>query len=133
MGTAFLRRYVLLGVIGHGGVSVVYQALDTVRGRNVAIKMLDPTLAGDVFATERIRREAVITERVRHPSVPRVYTYGDAPLSDGTVVPYVVMELIGGDVLAGRLADGPLPWREAVRVAATVADVLAVAHRRGVV
>jgi serine/threonine-protein kinase len=43
------------------------------------------------------------------------------------------MELLRGAVLAGRLAGGPLPWAEAVQVAATVADVLAIAHRRGVV
>jgi serine/threonine protein kinase len=133
IGTAFLRRYVLLGPIGHGGVSVVYQALDTVQGRQTAIKMLDPTLAGDPHAQERIRREALITDRVRHPSVPRIYDYGDAPLGDGNVVPYVVLELLIGTVLATRLDQGALPWRVAVRVAATVADVLVAAHRRGVV
>jgi serine/threonine protein kinase len=133
LGTAFLGRYVLLGEVGQGGVSVVYQAFDTLRGRNAAIKMLDPTMAGDLYAKERIRREAMITDRVRHPSVPKIYDYGDAPLSDGTVVPYVVMELLAGAMLSARMADGPLPWPEAVRVAATVADVLTVAHRRGVV
>src|SRR5256885_12064297 len=43
------------------------------------------------------------------------------------------MELLAGTMLAGRLAGGPFPWREAVQVAATIADVLAIAHRRGVV
>jgi serine/threonine-protein kinase len=133
LGTAFLRRYVLLGVLGQGGVSVVYHALDTVRGRSTAVKMLNPTLADDVQAQERLHREAMITARMRHPSVPRIYDYGDAPLADGTVVPYVVMEMLAGSVLTERLAGGPLPWPEAVRVAASVADVLAVAHRRGVV
>ena len=133
IGTAFLGRYVLLGPIGHGGVSVVYQALDTVRGRQVAIKTLDPTLAGDPHAQLRIRREALITDRVRHPSVPRIFDYGDAPLPDGTVVPYVVLELLVGSVLTKTLAEGALPWRQAVRVAASVADVLVAAHRRGVV
>jgi serine/threonine protein kinase len=133
LGTAFLGRYVLLGQVGQGGVSVVYQAFDTLRGRNAAIKMLNPTMAGDTYAQERIRREAMITDRVRHPSVPRIYDYGDAPLGDGTVVPYVVMELLAGAMLSARMTDGPLPWPEAVRVAATVADVLTVAHRRGVV
>lgn len=133
IGTAFLRRYVLLGPIGHGGVSVVYQALDTVEGRQTAIKMLDPTLAGDPRAQERIRREALITDRIRHPSVPRIYDYGDAPLAEGIVIPYVVMELLVGTVLKKRLDQGALPWPEAVRVAATVADVLVAAHRRGVV
>lgn len=133
IGTAFLGRYVLLGPIGHGGVSVVHQALDTVRGRQVAIKMLDPTLADDPHAQQRIRREALITDRVRHPGVPRVYDFGDAPLGDGTTVPYVVMELLVGRVLTASLAEGALPWRRAARVAASIADVLVAAHRRGVV
>jgi serine/threonine protein kinase len=132
-GTTFLGRYVLLGPVGHGGVSVVYQAVDTFDGRHVAIKMLDPTRAGDNRAQERMRREAVITERMRHPSVPRIYEYGDAPLGDGTSVAYAVMALLSGTVLADELTHGPLPWEEAVRIAATVADVLAVAHKRGIV
>ena len=133
MGTPFLRRYVIMGSIGHGGVSVVYQAFDTLHARQTAIKMLDPRLAGEEHARKRICREALITDRMRHPSVPEIYEFGDAPLPDGSVVPYVVMELLTGTVLAGRLADGALPWPEAVRVAATIADVLVVAHRRGVV
>jgi serine/threonine-protein kinase len=133
MGTAIVGRYVLLGPIGYGGVSVVYQAIDTLLAERTAIKLLSPAFAGDPFARTKVHQEAVITERLRHPSVPKVFGFGDARLPDGGVVPYVAMELLTGSVLAGRLAGGPLPWREAVAVAATVADVLAIAHRRGVV
>ena len=133
MGTTFLDRYVLLGPVGHGGVSVVYAAVDTLNNRHVAIKMLDPTHEHDTRAQERIRREAIITDRMRHPSVPRVYGYGDSDLGDGTSIPYFVMELLVGTVLADYLTNGRLPWLDAVQVAATIGDVLAVAHRRGVV
>jgi serine/threonine protein kinase len=133
MGTAILRRYVLIGAIGHGGVSTVYSAVDARRGRILAVKVLAPMLADDPHARDDVRREALITERLRHPSVPRVFEYGDAPLPDGTVVPYVVLELLSGVSLTDRLAGGPLAWPEAVRIAATAADVLAVAHRRGIV
>lgn len=133
MGTAILRRYVLLGPVGQGGVSVVYHAIDTHTPRSLAIKLLAPTMLDDPKVRENVRREALLTQRLRHPSVPKVYDFGDAPLPDGTVVPYVVMELLTGVALAGRLTSGPMPWREAVSAAATVADVLAVAHRRGVV
>ncbi|UQU63403.1 serine/threonine protein kinase [Couchioplanes caeruleus] len=133
MGTAILRRYVLIGAIGQGGVSTVYRAVDSVRGRKLAVKILAPTLAGDPGARDDVRREALITDRLRHPSVPRVFEYGDAPLPDGTVVPYVALELLDGVPLTERLAGGRLEWPEAVRIAATAADVLAVAHRRGVV
>jgi serine/threonine protein kinase len=133
MGTAIARRYVLIGPIGYGGISVVYQSIDTVRGRNTALKMLSPQFAGDPDARLKVQHEALITDRLRSPSVPHVYDYGDAELPDGSTVPYVSMELLRGTVLAGRLVGGQLPWRGAVRIAATVADVLAVAHRRGVV
>jgi serine/threonine protein kinase len=133
MGTAILGRYVLMGAIGQGGVSTVYSAVDARRGRRLAVKVLAPSLADDPRACEDVRREALITDRLRHPSVPRVFEYGEAPLPNGTVVPYVVFELLAGVPLTERLAGGRLEWPEAVRIAATAADVLAVAHRRGVV
>ena len=133
MGTAIFRRYVLIGAIGQGGVSTVYSAIDARRGRKLAVKILAPAMAQSASAREDVQREALITDRLRHPSVPRVFEYGEAPLPDGTVVPFVVFELLTGVPLIDVLARGPLPWREAVRIAATVADVLAVAHRRGVV
>jgi serine/threonine protein kinase len=133
MGTAILGRYVLIGVIGQGGVSTVYSAVDARRGRMLAVKVFAPTPASSPTARDDVRREALITDRLRHPSVPRVFEYGEAPLPDGTVAPYVVLELLSGVPLVDRLARGPLAWPEAVRIAATAADVLAVAHRRGVV
>ncbi|MCA2218464.1 serine/threonine-protein kinase [Jidongwangia harbinensis] len=133
LGTPILGRYVLMRAIGQGGVSTVYSAVDAHRGRRLAVKVLAPTMADDPGARDDVRREALITHRLRHPGVPRVFEYGDAPLPDGTVVPYVVLELLSGVPLTEKLAGGPLDWPEAVRIAASVADVLAVAHRRGVV
>ncbi|GAA4451739.1 serine/threonine-protein kinase [Phytohabitans houttuyneae] len=133
MGTAIVGRYIVLRPIGRGGVSVVYEAVDAVSPRPLAVKVLSPELADDVRAQDNVRREALITQRLRHPSVPRIYEFGDMPLPDGGSAPYMVMELLSGVSLADRLADGPLPWEEALHVAATVADVLAVAHRRGFV
>jgi serine/threonine protein kinase len=130
MGTAICRRYVLLGPVGRGGVSVVYHAIDSRHGRPVAVKLLADS---DGRARAAVRREAMIIDRLRHPSVPRVYDHGDASLPGGGTAAYVVMDLLHGVALAGRLTGGGLPWRESVRIAATVADVLAVAHRRGVV
>jgi serine/threonine-protein kinase len=133
IGTAFLGRYVLLRTIGRGGVSIVYEAIDTRHTRRVAIKMLDTTHAGDTAARERICREAMLTARARHPGVPKVHDYGETTLADGTVMAYIVLERLAGTTLARRLADGPLPWLDAIRAAASLADVLVAAHRRGIV
>jgi serine/threonine protein kinase len=133
MGTAIARRYVLIDPIGYGGISVVYRAIDTVCGMRIALKLLAAGFADEPLARARVHREALITDRLRGPSVPRVYDYGDARLTDGSTVPYVSMELLAGTPLADRLATGPLPWPEAVRVARSVADALAEAHRHGVV
>lgn len=133
IGTAILGRYVLISAIGQGGVSTVYSAVDARSGRKLAVKVMAPTRADNPHARDDARREALITDRLRHPSVPRVFEYGEAPLPDGTVVPYVVLELVEGVSLLDRLAVGALYWPVAVRIAAGVADVLAVAHRRGVV
>lgn len=132
-GTAIAGRYILMGPIGHGGMAVVYQAFDHRRDEPVALKMLAPTLAVDPRASDKIRLEALITDRLSHPCVPRVYDVGDAELPDGTVVPYLAMELLTGVVLSGRLVGGALPWREAIATGVQVAEVLAVAHRRGIV
>ncbi|GLY97713.1 hypothetical protein Acsp02_49670 [Actinoplanes sp. NBRC 103695] len=115
----------LIRAIGQGGVSTVYAAVDAAEGRTRAIKVL--------AAGADAGREAMITDRLRHPGVPRVFEYGEAPLPDGTVAPYLVLELLRGVPLGRRLSRGPLPWREAARIAATTADVLTVAHCRGVV
>lgn len=132
MGTAIARRYVLMGPLGRGGVCEVYQAVDVVDSRASAIKMVTPAFADDEWVWRMVRREAEITARLRHPSVPRLYATGEAALPGGAVVPYLALELLRGVSLAGRLASGPMPLHEALRIAATVADVLAVAHRRGV-
>src|SRR5919106_1519907 len=101
---------------GEGGGLTIYSAVDARRGRKLAVKVLAPTLADDPAARDDVRREALITDRLRHPSVPRVFEYGEAPLPDGTVVPYVVLELLAGVSLVDLLADGPLDWPEAVRI-----------------
>ncbi|MTK02238.1 serine/threonine-protein kinase [Micromonospora sp. CP22] len=126
-------RYVLHDRIGLGGMSEVWRADDEVLGRPVAVKMLAGTFAVDPDLRATLRREARAAARLTHPHVTQVYDYGEAALAGGSVVPYLVMELVDGQSLADRLAEGPLPWRPALRMAAEVAAALAAAHRLGVV
>lgn len=127
IGTALAGRYVLTRPLARGGVSTVYQAVDATAGRRLAIKVVDERYAG------LIRHEAAMTARLRHPHVPKIFDVGVVAGSDGHDVGYLALELLRGQALTRVLAGGPLPWAGALRIAGTAADVLAVAHRRGVV
>ena len=126
-------RFTLRERIGLGGMSEVWSADDQVLGRTVAVKVVAVPLAADPLLRAATWREARATAQLTHPHIPQVYDYGEAPLPGGTVVPYLVMELVTGENLADRLGSGPLPWPEAVRVAAQVAEALAAAHQAGIV
>ncbi|GIF65695.1 serine/threonine protein kinase [Asanoa ishikariensis] len=119
-------RYRLVERLGAGGMSVVWRGYDEVLGRQVAVKVLAPSLAADPAFRERIRTEAQAAARLSHPHITNVYDYGE---SGG--VPYVVMELVDGVPLAACAT--PMPWRDAVGICAEVASALAAAHARGVV
>ncbi|MEU3456509.1 protein kinase [Micromonospora sp. NPDC006766] len=126
-------RYVLHERIGLGGMSEVWRADDEVLHRPVAVKALATQLAADPQLRATIQREARAAARLTHPHVTQVYDYAEATLPDGSLVPYLVMELVEGHTLADRLAGGPLAWPEAIRLAGQVAAALAAAHRIGVV
>jgi serine/threonine protein kinase len=132
-GDVLARRYRLGERIGAGGMSVIWRAWDEALERTVAVKVLDGPLGTDHADRELIRREARAAARIEHPNAIQVYDYGETVTPRGRIAAYVVMQLLDGASLADRLAAGPLDWPEAVAVSATVADVLAAAHRRGVV
>jgi serine/threonine-protein kinase len=132
-GMRLADRYRLVERIGVGGMSEVWRASDELLDRQVAVKALASPLATDPALRAGTRQEAKAAARLTHPHVTQVYDYGELTVPDGPPVPYLVMELVVGRNLAERLSRGPLPWREAVRVAAQVADGLAAAHRLGVV
>jgi eukaryotic-like serine/threonine-protein kinase len=132
-GDVLARRYILKQPVGAGGMSVVWRAWDSTLERTVAVKVLDGPVGTDGVQRERIRREARAAARIEHPNAIGVYDYGETVTPHGRIAAYVVMQLLDGASLAGRLAEGPLPISDAVAVAATVADVLHAAHRRGVV
>ncbi|MFI7577925.1 serine/threonine-protein kinase [Micromonospora sp. NPDC049497] len=126
------ERYRLIEQLGAGGMSVVWRGYDEVLGRQVAVKVLASRLASDRAFRHRIRVEAQAAARLCHPNITNVYDYGESVQGELTV-PYVVMELVDGESLNGRLRRGRLPWREAVSIGAEVASALATAHARGVV
>ncbi|MGK5677310.1 serine/threonine-protein kinase, partial [Micromonospora sp. URMC 106] len=132
-GRLLSRRYRLVDQIGAGGMSVIWRARDEVLDRVVALKVLAPSLAADARFRDMVREEARAAAQLVHPHVTSVHDYGETVAPDGSITSFVVMELLTGEELELRLTEGPLPWTEAVEIAAQVADALAAAHRLGIV
>jgi TolB-like protein/Flp pilus assembly protein TadD len=123
-----LGPYQILKPIGSGGMGEVYRARDLRLGRDVAVKILPEQFASQPDRLARFHREARVVAALSHPNVLAIHDYG----SEGAIT-YAVMELLEGDTLRGRLARGPLEWRQAVEVGAAVAEGLAAAHSKGIV
>ncbi|MGW3566739.1 protein kinase domain-containing protein [Streptomyces sp. NPDC000941] len=124
-------RYRLVSRLGHGGMGTVWKAHDQVVDRDVAVKepRVPETLpdAERQKVYQRMQREARAAARIDHPSVVSVY---DVAVEDGR--PWLVMELVRGDSLADRLAEGTLDPREAARIGVAVLGALTAAHEAGV-
>ncbi|HZN18723.1 MAG TPA: hypothetical protein VFB84_11195 [Micromonosporaceae bacterium] len=131
-GTPLAGRYVLVDRLATGPDATVWRGLDDVLGRPVAVKVFTSAVH-DADDRAWIHQRARTAARLAHPHAAAVYDFGDARGLDGTLLPYVVLELLDGVPLAERLADGPLPWPLSVRTLAEVASALAAAHARGVV
>jgi tetratricopeptide (TPR) repeat protein len=123
-----LGPYEIVAPLGAGGMGEVYRARDTRLAREVAVKVLLEAFASHPDRQARFEREARAVAALSHPNILAIHDYG----THGTVT-YAVMELLDGETLRGRLASGPLPWREATEVAVAVAEGLAAAHAKGIV
>jgi protein kinase-like protein/cellulose binding protein with CBM2 domain len=127
-------RYRLVEKLGTGGMSVVWRGYDDVLGRQVAVKVLSPRLAGDQAFRDRLRQEALAAARLAHPHITGIFDFGETSVIGELSVPFVVMELNDGESVAARIGrQGSLDWREAVTITAEVASALATAHARGLV
>jgi serine/threonine-protein kinase len=122
-------RYELLGVVGRGGMALVFLARDHERDETVAVKLLADNLSADPELRERFRREAELAQRLSHPNVVRVLGSGE---TDGRA--YIVLEYVDGGSLADELLrDGALPAGRVAALGAQAAAGLAHAHRCGLV
>ena len=123
-----LGPYEIVSAIGAGGMGVVYRAHDTKLGRDVALKVLPDAFAADPERVARMHREAQVLASLNHPNIAHVYGLEQA---DG--VQALVMELVQGETLADRIAQGPIPLDEALPIAKQIADALEPAHEQGII
>jgi serine/threonine-protein kinase len=123
-----LGAYEILAPIGAGGMGEVYRAKDTKLGRDVALKILPPQMAGDRDRLARFHREARAVAALNHPNVVTLYSVEE---SDG--VHFLTMELVEGQALSAVIPPEGWPVERAVGIAVAVADAIADAHDKGIV
>jgi tetratricopeptide (TPR) repeat protein/predicted Ser/Thr protein kinase len=121
-----LGRYMLLDLIGEGGMGQVYRAYDPELDRMIAIKRLR---VDDHDAPVRLQREAQAIARLSHPNVVAVHDVGRDEASGDL---FIAMELVDGQTLQTWLFSRARSWREIARVFAQAGRGLAAAHRSGV-
>lgn len=123
-----LSHYEILAEEGRGGMGIVYRARDTKLGRDVALKVLPKDFVQDPGRVARFEREARVLAALSHPGIATVHEIDHV---DG--VHFLVMQLVGGDTLAERIARRPLPVEEALPVFRQIAEALEAAHDKGIV
>ena len=131
---AFLGRlgqFDVMRVLGQGGMGIVVEAFDTRLQRNVALKVLDPDLAGDEISRQRFCREARAAASITHENVVAVHQVEKAK-EDGLA--FLVMQLVSGESLEQRLRRvKQLSMREVVRIGLQASQGLAAAHAQGLI
>ncbi len=122
-------NYVVRGLLGEGGMGVVYAGEHRFLGDRVALKVLHGNFRGDNEVAQRFFHEAKAAREIDHPNVVRILDFGES----GTGDLYLVMERLEGQSLAELLAEGALTEESAAFIGAEVADGLAAAHKKGIV
>jgi predicted ATPase len=125
---SLLGSYQITAQIGAGGMGDVYRARDSKLKRDVAIKSLPDSFAGDPDRVGRFQQEAEVLASLNHPNIAAIY---DLIEIDGAR--YLVLELVEGETLADRLNRGPMPVEDALRFASQIAAALEAAHESGIV
>jgi tetratricopeptide (TPR) repeat protein len=123
-----ISHYLIIGKLGSGGMGEVYLAEDQRLSRKVAIKFLPADVATDERARQRLLREARTAATLDHPNICAIYEVGQDDSHS-----FIVLQYIEGETLAARLKRQRPDLRDALAIAAQVADALREAHARGVI
>ena len=123
-----LGPYEVLSPLGAGGMGEVYRARDTQLKREVALKLLPTEVAADAERLQRFQREAELLGSLNHTNIAHLYG-----LAHAEGIRALVMELVEGQTLADRIAQGPVPVNETLTVARQIAEALETAHERGII
>jgi serine/threonine protein kinase len=123
-----LGQYEISGILGQGGMATVYRAFQKSMDREVAIKVITSALANNPDFVLRFEREIRVLAKLQHPHILPVYDVG----SEGNLL-YLVMRLVEGGSLDGKLRDGMLSVSQTARIFGQIASALNFAHDSGIV
>ena len=123
-----LSHYRIVSELGAGGMGIVYKAIDTRLGRQVALKLIAPGGAADADTRHRFVREARAASQLNHPNIVSIHDVDE----DGGVL-FLVMELVDGQPLGQLISQAGLAVERALDYALQTADALATAHAAGIV
>src|SRR5438876_5676268 len=112
-------------LLGRGGMGEVYRAHDTKLKRDVAIKILPDEFSRDADRVSRFQREAKVLASLNHPNIAAIYDLQEANGSH-----FLVLELVEGETLAGRIKHGPIPVEEALHIAKDICAAIEAAHEK---
>ena len=129
VGQVFDKRYRILKVIGIGGMAVVFEAMDMLMRRNVAVKMLKDDINNDAQSVKRFINESKAVAMLSHPNIVNIY---DVSVKDDRK--YIVMELVDGITLKNYiLKKGLLSFHEVISITEQILMALEHAHSKGIV
>ncbi len=117
--------YTVIELLGTGGMGEVYRAHDHRLDRDIAVKFVSSRIAGDAASLDRFEREARAASALNHPNICTVHDVGE---THGRR--FIVMELLEGQSLKDRIAEGPLSTRELAGITREVCAALQAAHER---
>lgn len=123
-----ISHYKILDMLGEGGMGEVYRAHDSQLGREVAIKVLPEVFTQDEERLARFEREARMLAALDHVNIASIYGLEEV---DGKR--FLVMQLAEGETLQERIARGPVPAQEALKIALQIAEALETAHAKGII
>ena len=121
-------KYAIKKRVAEGGMGVVYLAVDTHLGREVALKILPEFFILDKDRLSRFHREARATSLLNHPNIVTVFELGQI---DGCE--FIVTEFVDGETLRAKIDRGQIPFVEMIKIATQIASALAAAHKAGIV
>ncbi len=123
-----ISHYKIIRLLGAGGMGEVYLAEDTKLHRRIALKIVTAKFESDVERIERFKKEARAVSSLNHPNIITIYSIEETQQGN-----FIATEFIEGQTLRERIAERPLSWQEAVKIAIQITGALKSAHSVGII